>query len=112
MTSKVLRRFSRYLVLALALVLPGTLIEAQAQTEEILKGTGRAFLEAEAKEWIKTWLDQHPPTDGLAGFGGKAMFVVQLLFAADAFAKSDTDKQLMGPPLTSLTRMLLRPQLD
>lgn len=92
MTSELLRGLSRSLTLALALVLP-SLTETQAQTEEILKGSGRAFLEAEAKEWIKSWLDQHPPTDGLAGFGGKAMFVVQLLFAADAFAKSDTDKQ-------------------
>ena len=52
----------------------------------------RAFLEAEAQSWIKTWLNQHPPTEGIQGFGGKAMFVVQLLFAADAYAKADSDK--------------------
>lgn len=53
---------------------------------------GRAFLQAEAQEWIKTWLNEHPPIEGVEGFGGKALFAVQLLLAADAYFKADTDR--------------------
>ena len=66
---------------------------ANAQEAMQLEQVGRPFLEAEAQSWIAKWLDQHPPVEGVQGFGGKTMFVVQLLFAADAFTHAETDQQ-------------------
>lgn len=53
---------------------------------------GRVFLEAEAKNWIKAWLDAHPPNTALTGLGGKTVFVIELLMAADAYRRADNDK--------------------
>jgi uncharacterized protein YqiB (DUF1249 family) len=90
-----LYRFSRVAIFPLILIAlilgQPTMVAAQGNQDQA-QAIGQAFLEAEAKEWVKTWLNQHPPVSGIEGFGGKAMFAVQLIIAADAYLKADTDK--------------------
>ncbi|AET95479.1 hypothetical protein BYI23_E003180 (plasmid) [Burkholderia sp. YI23] len=53
----------------------------------------RAFLEAEMKSWAKTWLDNHPPGTSIKGIGGKAVFAIELLIAADRYGRASNDKE-------------------
>ncbi|MBY8825538.1 hypothetical protein [Sphingomonas colocasiae] len=64
-----------------------------AADDELPESVARAFLEAEAKNYVKVWLDAHPPVAGVTSFGAKTLFVLGLLMAADDYRRSDTDKQ-------------------
>lgn len=61
--------------------------------DQLPKAVGRTFIEAESRSWVKAWLDAHPPQAGISNFGGKTVFVLELLMAADEYAKADNDKQ-------------------
>ncbi len=79
--------------MALSLLLFCSVAHGQDEQDVMATKLGRMFLEAEAQNWIRTWADQHSPVAGVEGFGGKSMFVIQLLFAADSYAHADTDKE-------------------
>jgi hypothetical protein len=64
-----------------------------AADDQLPKAVGKSFIEAESRSWVKAWLDAHPPQAGITNFGGKTVFVLELLMAADEYAKADTDKQ-------------------
>lgn len=79
---------------AAAIVASLLLGDAQAAgPDEMPKAVGKAFIEAETKSWLKSWLDSHPPKPSVTAFGAKTVLVLELLMAADDYAKADTDKE-------------------
>lgn len=84
----------RHLMKSIAVGLLGLALlpSASAQTSGP-EALARTFLEAEAKDWMKSWLDAHPPNTSITGFGGKALFAVELIMAADRYSRADTDKE-------------------
>lgn len=74
-------------------MLSAGLAAPSAAQDDLPEAVGRAFLEAEAKSYVKAWLDSHPPVSGVNLFGAKTVFVLELLMAADDYRRADTDKQ-------------------
>lgn len=75
------------------IVVSGLMFTTHSRSQEPSpEALGRVFLEAEAKNWIKAWIDAHPPNTSLTNLGGKTVFALELLMAADAYRRADTDK--------------------
>jgi len=90
MTSNVVRAMqSAFVILAAT----GSLVYASPDENNAPEAMARVFLEAEAKNWVKTWLDAHPPGTSITALGGKALFAVELIMAADRYNRADSDKE-------------------